>query len=168
MDKAKNKLHGSEMNSLKSTIISIICIILLNACVTRTPPEKPKVISQQEIIKNEKEDMIWAMPSWCENLQQEPFQFKACGIAQSPNLQTSRTRSELDARKQISKILGNQCRSTEKEESRNGKTFFNSSFVCDTGEVSIKNALVKNRKTERVGNNFVTFTEMSLSYRFSN
>ena len=168
MDKTKNKLHGSEMNRLKSVIISITCIILLNACVTNPPSEKPKVISQQEIIKNEKEDMIWAMPSWCENLQQEPFQFKACGIAQSPNLQTSRTRSELDARKQISKILGNQCRSTEKEESRNGKTFFNSSFVCDTGEVSIKNALVKNRKTERVADNFVTFTEMSLSYRFSN
>ena len=168
MDKAKNKLHGSEMNSLKSVIISITCIILLNACVANVPSEKPKVISQQEIIKNEKEDMIWAMPSWCENLKQEPFQFKACGIAKSPNLQTSRTRSELDARKQISKILGNQCRLAEKEETRNGKTFFNSSFVCETGEVSIKNALVKNRKTERVGKNFVTFTEMTLSYRFSN
>ncbi len=165
MDKAKNKLHGSEMNSLKSATISIICIILLNACVTNAPSEKPKVISQQEIIKNEKEDMIWAMPSWCENLKQEPFQFKACGIAKSPNLQTSRTRSELDARKQISKILNNQCRGTEKEESRNGKTFFNSSFICETGKVSIKNTLIKNRKTERVGNNFVTFTEMSLFYR---
>ena len=165
MDKAKNKLHGSEMNNLKSVIISITCIILLNACVTSAPPEKPKVISQQEIIKNEKEDMIWAMPSWCENIKQEPFQFKACGIAKSPNLQTSRTRSELDARKQISKTLNNQCRGIEKEESRNGKSFFNSSFVCDTGEVSIKNTLIKNRKTERVGNNFVTFTEMSLFYR---
>ena len=165
MDKAKNKLHGSEMNSLKSIIISIFCIILLNACVTSASPKKIKVISQQEIIKNEKEDMIWAMPSWCENLKQEPFQFKACGIAKSPNLQTSRTRSELDARKQISKILNNQCRGTEKEESRNGKTFFNSSFLCDTGEVSIKNTLIKNRKTERVGNYFVTFTEMSLFYR---
>ena len=165
MDKAKNKLHGSEMNSLKSIIISIFCIILLNACVTSASPEKIKVISQQEIIKNEKEDMIWAMPSWCENIKQEPFQFKACGIAKSPNLQTSRTRSELDARKQISKMLSNQCNSSEKEETRNGKTFFNSSFVCETGEVSIKNTLIKNRKTERVGNNFVTFTEMSLFYR---
>ena len=165
MDKAKNKLHGSEMNKLKKVIISITYIVLLNACVTSTPPERPKVISQQEIIKNEKEDMIWAMPSWCENLKQEPFQFKACGIAKSPNLQTSRTRSELDARKQISKLLGNQCSGTEREETKNGKTFFNSIYKCETGEVSIKNALVKNRKTERVGNNFVTFTEMSLFYR---
>jgi len=153
------------MNIFKSVFISTNCVILLNGCVTSSVPEKPKVISQQEIIKNEKEDMIWAMPSWCENLKQEPFQFKACGIAKSPNLQTSRTRSELDARKQISKILSNKCRGKEKEESSNGKIFFNSSIVCETGEVSIKNALIKNRKTERVGNNFVTFTEMSLFYR---
>ena len=165
MDKAKNKLHGSEMNSLKSAIMSITCIILLNGCIASIPSKKPNVISQQDIIKNEKEDMIWAMPSWCENIKQEPFQLKACGIAKSPNLQTSRTRSELDARKQISKILNNQCKSTEKEESRNGKTFFNSSFVCETGEVSINNTLIKNRKTERVGNNFITFTEMSLFHR---
>ena len=132
------------MNNFKNIIISITCIILLNACVASVAPENTKVISQQEIIKNEKEDMIWAMPSWCQNLKQEPFQFKACGIAKSPNLQTSRTRSELDARKQISKILNNQCWGKEKEESRNGKTFFNSSFICETGEVSIKNTLIKN------------------------
>jgi len=154
--------------SLKNILISITFLILLSGCMTSNPPEEPKVISKQEIIKNEKEDMIWAMPSWCENLQQEPFQFKACGIAKSPNLQTSRTRSELDARKQISKILSNQCRSSERESTRNGNIVFNSTFTCETGEVSIKNALVRKRKTERVGTNFVTFTEMSLSYRFGN
>jgi len=154
--------------NLKNIFISITFVILLSGCMTSNAPEKPKVISQQEIIKNEKEDMIWAMPSWCENLQQEPFQFKACGIAKSANLQTSRTRSELDARKQISKILSNQCRSTERESTRNGNSVFNSTFTCETGKVSIKNALVRKRKTERVGTNFVTFTEMSLSYRFGN
>ena len=45
------------------------------------------------------------MPS-CEN-SSELFQFKACGVGGPPNLQTSRTRSELDARKQISKTLSN-------------------------------------------------------------
>ena len=156
------------MMNLKNILISIFFVILLSGCMKSNPTEKPKVISQQEIIKNEKEDMIWAMPSWCENLQQEPFQFKACGIAKSSNLQTSRTRSELDARKQISKILSNQCRSTERESTRNGNSVFNSTFTCETGEVSIKNALVRKRKTERVGTNFVSFTEMSLSYRFGN
>ena len=156
------------MNKLKNIFKSLTCIILLNGCVINNAPEKPKAVSQQEIIKNEQEDMIWAMPSWCENLQQEPFQFKACGVAKSPNLQTSRTRSELDARKQISKILSNQCSASERESIRNGNSVFNSTFTCETGEVSIKNALVRKRKTERVDTNFVTFTEMSLSYRFSN
>ena len=164
MDKAKNKLHGSEMKSLKNLKISITCIILLNACVANVPSEKPKVISQQEIIKNEKEDMIWAMPSWCEILEQKSSEVKACGIAKSSNLQTSRTRSELDARKQISKILSNKCSGIEKEDTRNSKTFFNSSFICETGIVNIKYALIKNRKTVRVGNEFLTFTEMSFSY----
>jgi len=156
------------MNKLKNIFKSLTCIIILNGCVINNAPEKPKAVSQQEIIKNEQEDMIWAMPSWCENLQQEPFQFKACGVAKSPNLQTSRTRSELDARKQISKILSNQCSASERESTRNGNSVFNSTFTCETGEVSIKNALVRKRKTERVDTNFVTFTEMSLSYRFSN
>ena len=156
------------MNGQKKLITLICCIVLLNGCVTTSIPKKTEVVSQQDIIKNEKKDIIWAMPSWCENVKQEPFQFNTCGIAKSSNLQISRARSELDARKQISKILSNHCSGTEREETRNGKTFFNSSFICETGEVSIKNALVKNRKTEHVGNNFVTFTEMSLSYRFSN
>ena len=156
------------MNKLKNIFKSLTCIILLNGCVINNAPEKPKAVSQQEIIKNEQEDMMWAMPIWCENLQQEPFQFKACGVAKSPNLQTSRTRSELDARKQISKILSNQCSASERESTRNGNSVFNSTFTCETGEVSIKNALVRKRKTERVDTNFVTFTEMSLSYRFSN
>ena len=156
------------MNKLKNIFKSLTCIIILNGCVINNAPEKPKAVSQQEIIKNEQEDMMWAMPSWCENLQQEPFQFKACGVAKSPNLQTSRTRSELDARKQISKILSNQCSASERESTRNGNSVFNSTFTCETGEVSIKNTLVRKRKTERVDTNFVTFTEMSLSYRFSN
>ena len=109
------------MNNLKSIFISITWVILLNGCVISVP-EKSNDILQQEIINNEKEDMIWAMPSWCENLKQEPFQLKACGIAKSPNLQTSRSRSALDARKQIIKIISNQCSGMEREETRNGNT----------------------------------------------
>ena len=154
------------MKYLINLIILTFCISLLNGCMAKNNVSvKPEVISKQEIIKNEKEDLIWAMPSWCENIKQEPFQFKACGIAKSSNLQTSRTRSELDARKQISKMLSNQCNSSEREETRNGKTFFNSSFTCETGKVAIKNSLIKNRKTERVGNDFVTFTKIYFFYR---
>ena len=153
------------MSILKNTIISMACIILLNGCVTSSAPEKPKVISQQEIIKNEQEDLMWVMPTWCENPKQEPFQIKACGIAKSSNLQTSRTRSALDARKQITKILNNQCNSSEREETVNGKSIFKSSYSCETGEVNIKNIIVKKRKTERVGLEFISLPILSLSFR---
>ena len=165
MDKEKIKLHGGKMKDIISMLMLTSLIFLLGGCKAKNNISgKQKVILQQEIIKNEKEDMIWAIPSWCEILEHEPFELKACGIAESPKLQNSRTRSELDARKQIIKILSNKCIGSEKEEIRYGKTFFNSSYKCETGEVSIKNAVIKNRKTVRVGNNFLTFTEMSLFY----
>lgn len=140
--------------------------IFVNSCVTKTDVvEKPILQSPENITKNEKDDMIWAMPSWCENLKQEPFQIKACGIAKSSNIQTSRSRSELDARKQITKILNNKCNSSEREETVDGKSIFKSSLRCETGDVNVKNVVVKKRKTERVGVDFVTFTVLSLSYR---
>ena len=138
----------------------------LNACVNITKvSEKPVVQSPEAKVENEKKDMMWAMPTWCENFRQEPFQFNACGIAKSSILQTSRTRYALDARKQITKILNNQCNSSEREETVNGKSIFKSSYSCETGEVNIKNIIVKKRKTERVGLEFITFSILSLSYR---
>ena len=154
------------MNIFYKVTLFLFLYIFLNGCVTNTEVgEKPIIQSREAIVEKEKEDMIWAMPTWCENLKQEPFQIKACGIAKSSNLQTSRTRSELDARKQITKILNNQCNSSEQEETVDGKSVFKSSLSCETGDVNVKNVIVINRKTERVNLEFVTFTVLSLSYR---
>ena len=154
------------MKIFYKAILFLFLYAFLNACVTNTNiSEKTVVQSPEAKVEKEKEDMMWAMPTWCENLKEEPFQIKACGIAKSSNLQTSRTRSALDARKQITKILNNQCNSSEREETVNGKSIFKSSYSCETGEVNIKNIIVKKRKTERVGLEFVTFSILSLSYR---
>ena len=154
------------MKILYKVTLFLFLYAFLNACVTKTKvSEKPVVKSPEAKVEKEKEDMMWAMPTWCENLKQEPFQIKACGIAKSSNLQTSRTRSTLDARKQITKMLNNQCNSSEREEFVNSKSIFKSTYSCETGEVNIKNTIVKKRKTERVGLEFVTFSILSLSYR---
>ena len=154
------------MNVFYKAILFLFFYAFLNGCVPNADvSEKPVVQSPEAKVENEKEDMMWAMPTWCENLKQEPFQIKACGIAKSSNLQTSRTRSALDARKQITKILNNQCNSSEREETVNGKSIFKSSYSCETGEVNIKNIIVEKRKTERIGLEFVTFSILSLSYR---
>ena len=154
------------MKIFYKVILFLFLYAFLNGCASHTKwYEKTVTQSPEAKVENEKENMMWALPTWCENLKQEPFQIKACGIAKSSNLQTSRTRSALDARKQITKMLNNQCNSSEREETVNSKSIFKSTYSCETGEVNIKNTIVKKRKTERVGLEFVTFSILSLSYR---
>ena len=153
------------MNNLYRVILFLFLNILLNGCVTNTEvAEKPIIQSREAIVEKEKDDMMWVLPGWCDNVRQVLFEFRACGIAKSPSLQMSRTRSELDARKQIIKILSNECNNSEHQNIVDNKSIFNSTLKCETGDVKIKYTQVLKRKTERVNANFVTFTLMSLSH----
>ena len=153
------------MNNLYRVILFLFLNILLNGCVTNTEvAEKPIIQSREAIVEKEKDDMMWILPGWCDNVRQVLFEFRACGIAKSPSLQMSRTRSELDARKQIIKILSSECNNSEHQNIVDDKSIFNSTLKCETGDVKIKYTQVLKRKTERVNANFVTFTLMSLSH----
>ena len=102
------------MNVFYKVILFLFVYALLNGCVPNTEVSEKKVIQSPEAkVEKEKEDMLWILPNWCQNIKQELFEFRACGIAKSPSLQMSRTRSELDARKQIIKILNNECNNSE-------------------------------------------------------
>ena len=153
------------MNNLYRVILFLFLNILLNGCVTNTEvAEKPIIQSREAIVEKEKDDMMWVLPGWCDNVRQVLFEFRACGIAKSPSLQMSRTRSELDARKQIIKILSSECNNSEHQNIVDDKSIFNSTLKCETGDVKIKYTQVLKRKTERMNANFVTFTLMSLSH----
>ena len=153
------------MNNFDRVILFLFLNILLNGCVTNTEvAEKPIIQSREAIVEKEKDDMMWILPGWCDNVRQVLFEFRACGIAKSPSLQMSRTRSELDARKQIIKILSSECNNSEHQNIVEDKSVFNSTLKCETGDVKIKYTQVLKRKTERVNANFVTFTLMSLSH----
>ena len=153
------------MNNFDRVILFLFLNILLNGCVTNTDvTEKPTIQSREAIVEKEKDDMMWVLPGWCDNVRQVLFEFRACGIAKSPSLQMSRTRSELDARKQIIKILSSECNNSEHQNIVDDKSIFNSTLKCETGDVKIKYTQVLKRKTERVNANFVTFTLMSLSH----
>lgn len=153
------------MNNFDRVILFLFLNILLNGCVTNTDvTEKPTIQSREAIVEKEKDDMMWVLPGWCDNVRQVLFEFRACGIAKSPSLQMSRTRSELDARKQIIKILSSECNNSEHQNIVEDKSVFNSTLKCETGDVKIKYTQVLKRKTERVNANFVTFTLMSLSH----
>lgn len=153
------------MNNLYRVILFLFLNILLNGCVTNTEVvEKPIIQSREAIVEKEKDDMMWVLPGWCDNVRQVLFEFRACGIAKSTSIQMSRTRSELDARKQIIKILSSECNNSEHQNIVDDKSIFNSTLKCETGDVKIKYTQVLKRKTERVNANFVTFTLMSLSH----
>jgi hypothetical protein len=58
--------------------------------------------------KDAKEEIIsttFKIPEWCEDLEQRFNVVQVCGIASHRNLQMSRTRSELDARKQLARRM---------------------------------------------------------------
>ena len=153
------------MNNFYKVILFLFVYIFLNGCVTNTEvAEKPIIQSREAIVEKEKDDMMWVLPGWCENVGQVLFEFRACGIAKSPSLQISRTHSELDARKQIIKILSSECNNSEHQNIVDDKSIFNSTLKCETGDVKIKYTQVLKRKIERVNANFVTFTLMSLSH----
>lgn len=153
------------MNSFYRVILFLFLNIFLNGCVTNTEVDKKSIIQSREAtVEKEKDDIMWILPGWCDNVRQVLFEFRACGIAKSPSLQISRTRSELDARKQIIKILSSQCSNSEHQKIVDDKSIFNSSLKCKTGDVKIKYTQVLKRKTERVNANFITFTLMSLSH----
>ena len=148
------------MNNFYKVILFLFFWMSLNGCVTNIDV----IPSLEEKVEKEKEDMIFVLPGWCENVRPELFEFRACGIAKSPSLQISRTRSELDARKQIIKILSSECNNSENQNIVDGKSVFNSTLKCETGDIKIKYTQVLKRKTERVNANFVTFTLMSLPH----
>ena len=120
------------MNNLYRVILFLFLNILLNGCVTNIEvAEKSIIQSREAVLEKEKDDMMWVLPGWCDNVRQVLFEFRACGIAKSHSLQMSRTRSELDARKQIIKILSSQCSNSEHQNFVDDKSIFNSSLKCE-------------------------------------
>ena len=106
--------------------------ILLNACATdqqaiapvttqiqpqlsqpAIPAPSPKpvdVVTEEQ--KQEVENITWKLPDWCEDLEQNFNQIQVCGVALHKNLQMSRTRSEMDARKQLARRASGQVDET--------------------------------------------------------
>ena len=117
---------------MNKQIIFMLPFILLNACATeqqaiapvttqiqsqpsqpatQTPAPKPvEVVTEEQ--KQEVENITWKLPDWCEDLEQNFNQIQVCGVALHKNLQMSRTRSEMDARKQLARRASGQVDET--------------------------------------------------------
>ena len=154
-------------------------LILLNACATEqqaiapvttqiqpqpsqpaTPVPAPKpveVVTEEQ--KQEVENVTWKLPDWCENLEQNFNQIQVCGVALHKNLQMSRTRSEMDARKQLARRTGGQVEETITEKIIGSESETNSESELRS-ETKIGPYIIEKQKTIQSEGKYLTFTKV--------
>ena len=93
------------------------------------------------------------MPNWCQNPKITIVAIQVCGIAESSNIQTSRTRSELDARKQLSRRFNTNINQIIKEDNLNLK-----SETYSITKFDILRSTILKRKTIVINNIYLTYT----------
>ena len=164
---------------MNKQIIFMLPFILLNACateqqaiapvttqiqpqpsqpVTPAPASKPvEVVTEEQ--KQEVENVTWKLPDWCEDLEQNFNQIQVCGVALHKNLQMSRTRSEMDARKQLARRTGGQVKETITENIIGSESETNSESELRS-EAKIGPYIIENQKTMQSEGKYLTFTKM--------
>ena len=164
---------------MRKHVLLILAFILLNACATEqqkispvttqiqsqpvTPapaalvPKPVEVVTEEQ--KQEVENVTWKLPDWCEDLEQNFNQIQVCGVALHKNLQMSRTRSEMDARKQLARRTGGQVDETitEKVIDSDSKTTSESTL---RSEAKVGPYIIENQKTIQSEGKYLTFTKV--------
>jgi hypothetical protein len=104
------------MTKCKNNIFAISAIVLLSACGATNPPS---VVTQSDEIKQKQEEVqtqqaeqiVSNMPDWCLNIPSSENALYACGSGNSSNLNMSRTRANLDAKRQLADMIDSQISS---------------------------------------------------------
>ena len=104
------------MTKCKNNIFTISAIVLLSACGATNPPP---VVTQSDEIKQKQEEVqtqqaeqiVSNMPDWCLNIPSSENALYACGSGNSSNLNISRTRANLDAKRQLADMIDSQISS---------------------------------------------------------
>ena len=139
--------------------LSLILIFLfLSNCVTTI--QKPKIeINEQKPKIEEKEvqdsklKLLDNMPEWCQNPKITIVAIQVCGIAESSNIQTSRTRSAFDGRKQLARRFNADINQNLKETNKNLTTNTQS-----TTKFNVQRSTILKRKTVIINNKYTTYT----------
>ena len=89
---------------------------LLSACVTSPKPGSPEAaIKIAQEVKEEKEEaveqIVSDIPDWCLNIPSSNSALYACGSGNSSNLNMSRTRANLDAKRQLADMIDSEISS---------------------------------------------------------
>ena len=164
---------------MNKQIIFMLPFILLNACATEqqaiapvttqiqpqlskpvipAPAPKPvEVVTEEQ--KQEVENVTWKLPDWCEDLEQNFNQIQVCGVALHKNLQMSRTRSEMDARKQLARRASGQVDETITETTSGSNSEVTSTAIL-TSKSKVGRYIIKNQKTIQSEGKYLTFTKV--------
>ena len=164
---------------MNKQLIFMLPLILLNACATEqqaiapvttqiqpqlskpvipAPAPKPvEVVTEEQ--KQEVENVTWRLPDWCEDLEQNFNQIQVCGVALHKNLQMSRTRSEMDARKQLARRASGQVDETITETTSGSNSEVTSTAIL-TSKSKVGRYIIENQKTIQSEGKYLTFTKV--------
>ena len=164
---------------MRKHVLLFLPLILLNACATEqqaispvttqvqsqlsqpaTPAPAPKpveVVTEEQ--KQEVENVTWKLPDWCEDLEQNFNQIQVCGVALHKNLQMSRTRSEMDARKQLARRVSGQVDETITEITSDSNSEVTSTAIL-TSKSKVGRYIIENQKTIQSEGKYLTFTKL--------
>ena len=139
--------------------LNILFIFLfLSNCVATT--QKPKIVIneakpniEEKEVENSKVELLDKMPEWCQNPKITIVAIQVCGIAESSNIQTSRTRSALDGRKQLARRFDAYINQNLNETDKNLTTNTQS-----TTKFNVQRSTILKRKTVVINNKYTTYT----------
>ena len=145
------------MSYLNKLNLIIVFLFLSNCVATTQKPkieinkQKPKI--EEKEVQDSKVELLDKMPEWCQNPKITIVAIQVCGIAESSNIQTSRTRSALDGRKQLARRFNAEINQNLKEADKNLTTNTQS-----TTKFSVQKSTVLKRKTIVINNKYTTYT----------
>ena len=145
------------MSYLHKLNLILIFLFLSNCVATTQKPkieinkQKPKI--EEKEVQDSKVELLNKMPEWCQNPKITIVAIQVCGIAESSDIQTSRTRSALDGRKQLARRFNAEINQNLKEADKNLTTNTQS-----TTKFNVQKSTILKRKTIVINNKYTTYT----------
>ena len=145
------------MSYLQKLNLILVFLFLSNCVATTQKPkieinkQKPKI--EEKEVQDSKVELLNKMPEWCQNPKITIVAIQVCGIAESSNIQTSRTRSALDGRKQLARRFNADINQNLKEVGKNLTTNTQS-----TTKFNVQRSTILKRKTVIINNKYTTYT----------
>ena len=145
------------MSYLHKLNLIIVFLFLSNCVATTQKPkieinkQKPKI--EEKEVQDSKVELLNKMPEWCQNPKITIVAIQVCGIAESSNIQTSRTRSALDGRKQLARRFNADINQNLKEADKNLTPNTQS-----TTKFNVQRSTILKRKTVIINNKYTTYT----------